>query len=63
MSMHRLFIALTVALSALLTTSNSLFAEDLISLSQAEVNNLYRTKSRGIVGVHDPSVVHASGKT
>ena len=63
MSLHKHFPLLFVAAIAIFSPIATLSAEETISLSQTEVNSLYKTVSRGWVSVHDPSVVHTTGNT
>lgn len=50
----------------LLSTFNfqlTVSAQDTVSLTSTQVSNLYKTVSRSVASVHDPSVVYASGNT
>ena len=52
-----------MAIGALLFAGATLQAQDVIQLTESEVNALFQTSSRNWVSVHDPSVVRASGNT
>ena len=41
----------------------SVQADDVVQLTQADINGLYKEVGRSWVSVHDPSVVHTTGKT
>lgn len=52
-----------IFLFSVFTFSSTATAQDTISLTSAQLTNLYKTVSRPWASVHDPSVVHASGNT
>ncbi len=56
---RNLFLAALMLVAAF--SSNTLYAQT-TELTPAEVNSLYKTKTHAAVSVHDPSVVHSSGK-
>ena len=60
--MRNSFYGLCVACILMLACA-TIYAQDLVPLTESEVNALYKTTSRSWVSVHDPSVVHTTGNT
>jgi len=54
---------LTAVAFLFLPNSVALHAESTVYLTEADVSSLYKTTSRNTASVHDPSVVHTTGKT
>lgn len=63
MAINKHFSFFLGALTAMAFCVHHISAQELISLSQTEINTLYRTTSRNGVSVHDPSVIHVKGDT
>lgn len=60
--MTRFFYSLTI-ICAWLMAGSRMQAQDIIQLTEQEVASMYQNTSRSAVSVHDPSVVHSSGRT
>ena len=63
MFIHKKLFAFVAVTATACTTILPLHAQEVINLSQTEVNSLYKTVGRDWVSVHDPSVVRSTGDT
>ena len=63
MFIHKKLFASAGVITAICTAILPLHAQEVINLSQTELNSLYKNVGRDWVSVHDPSVVRSTGDT